>query len=329
MNLRENFIHELYKINETNFNKKALTLFNYQYTNNPVYARYAVSVKKTPDTVTDITQIPYLPVTFYKTETVLTGTGETKRCFYSSGTTEKALRSKHYVLDPVLYETTFMEIFTKRYGPVSEYIVLALLPSYQENQDSSLLYMVDFLIKKSDSPFSSFVSNDYEALLHTLTLCRKQSKKILLLGVSYALLELAEQHRPDLSDVVVMETGGMKGRRREMIKTEMHEYLKEAFGIAQIHSEYGMTELLSQAYSSKDGIFEPPSWMKMLVRQVNDPFDVQETGRGALNVIDLANIDSCAFIEIQDLAFVHPDGTFEILGRMDNTEVRGCNLLYS
>lgn len=329
MNLRENFINELYKINETNFNKKALALFNYQYSNNPVYARYAGLVGKTPDKVKELTDIPFLPVTFYKSETILTGTTEAKRCFYSSGTTDKSQRSKHYIHDPELYERTFMEIFSKRYGPVTDYIILALLPSYQENQDSSLLYMVDYLIKASGSSLSAFISTDYPLFIQNLPVYRKENKKILLLGVAYALLEMAEDFHPDLSDLIIMETGGMKGRRQEMIKYEMHEYLKQTFHVSQIQSEYGMTELLSQAYSKENGIFECPSWMKMLVRQVNDPFDLRSEGRGALNIIDLANIDSCAFIEIQDLAYLHADGKFEILGRMDNSELRGCNLLYA
>ena len=328
MNFRENFISQLYKINESNFNKKALELFNYQYSNNIPYARYADSVKKGPAMVKEVTDIPFLPVTFYKTEKIITGGREPKRCFYSSGTTEKTNRSKHYVYDPVLYENVFSEIFSNRYGPVSDYIVLALLPSYQENQDSSLLYMVDYLIKKSGSEFSSFISTDYETFINRLERYRKEKKKLLLIGVAYALLELAEQYGPDLSDFIIMETGGMKGRRAEMIKTEMHEYLKHSFHTSTIHSEYGMTELLSQAYSKENGIFHCPAWMKVLIRQVNDPFDIRTSGRGALNIIDMANVDSCAFIEIQDLASVYSDGSFEILGRMDNSELRGCNLLY-
>ena len=329
MHFRENFISQLYKINESNFNKKALELFNYQYSNNAVYARYADSIKKGPTSVKEITDIPFLPVTFYKTEKIITGPIETKRCFYSSGTTEKSSRSKHYVHDPVLYENVFTEIFSQQYGSISDYIVVALLPSYQENQDSSLLYMVDYLIKKSDSEYSSFISTDYKIFIDRLEEYRKQNKKLLLIGVAYALLELAEQYSPDLSDFIIMETGGMKGRREEMIKAEMHEYLKHSFHSATIHSEYGMTELLSQAYSKENGIFHCPSWMKVLIRQVNDPFDISSSGRGALNIIDMANVDSCAFIEIQDLANIHPDGSFEILGRMDNSELRGCNLLYS
>jgi hypothetical protein len=329
MNFRENFIHELYKINESNFNKKALELFNYQYTYNPVYARYADSIKKTPDKVKVVTDIPFLPVTFFKTEKVLTGSKLPERCFYSSGTTEKSFRSKHYIQDLSLYENTFLEIFTRKYGPVSDYIILALLPSYQENQDSSLLYMVNSLIQQSGSSYSAFISTDYTSFLRDLPIYRSQKRKIILLGVAYALLELAEKFQPDLSGIIVMETGGMKGRREEMIKEEMHNYLKTSFKVAELHSEYGMTELLSQAYSQKNGVFACPSWMKVLIRQVNDPFDLRMEGRGAINMIDLANIDSCAFIEIQDLAHLKPDGTFEILGRMDNSELRGCNLLYA
>jgi hypothetical protein len=329
MNFRENFIHELYKINESNFNIKALEVFNYQYEQNSVYRRYADLIKKTPANVKTITDLPFLPVTFYKSEKVLTGEQEAKRCFYSSGTTEKASRSKHYLVDPALYEQTFTEIFTRRYGSISDYVLLALLPSYQENQDSSLLYMIDYLIKKTGSEHSAFISTDFESFLTRLPVYRQQKKKLLLIGVAYALLELAEQFKPDLSDFIIMETGGMKGRREEMVKPEMHEFLKSSFNVSEIQSEYGMTELLSQAYSRSNGIFECPSWMKILIRQVNDPFDIRNKGRGALNIIDLANIDSCAFIEIQDLGNLHEDGRFEILGRMDNSELRGCNLLYA
>ncbi|HSZ24134.1 MAG TPA: hypothetical protein VK766_00345 [Cytophagaceae bacterium] len=329
MEFRQHFIDELFKINKSNFNKKALALFNYQYTYNAIYKHYVDSLKKNPSSVQSIIDIPYLPVTFFKSEKIITGNFEPAKCFYSSGTTEKSTRSKHYLVDTDLYKKTFSTFFTNQYGPISDYIILALLPSYQENKDSSLLYMVDWLIQETGNVFSSFVSTDFPAFFATLEQCRKQPKKILLIGVSYALLELAEQHHPNLSDCIVMETGGMKGRRAEMIKAEIHEYLKKSFTIENIHSEYGMTELLSQAYSKENGIFQCPSWMKILVRQVNDPFDLRESGRGAVNIIDLANIDSCAFIEIQDLGNLFPDGSFEILGRMDNTEVRGCNLLYA
>jgi hypothetical protein len=329
MNFRENFINELYKINESNFNIKALALFNYQYTHNPIYASYANLVKKTPLTVKTIEAIPFLPVSFYKTEKIITGNDTPNTCFYSSGTTDRSARSKHHVSDLLLYEETFTEIFLQQYGSVSDYIILALLPSYQENQDSSLLYMVDNLIRKTNSKHSGFISTNYNEFIENLPVYRSSKKKVLLIGVAYALLELAEKFNPDLSDFIVMETGGMKGRRTEMIKSEMHEYLKTAFNVKSIHSEYGMTELLSQAYSKGNGIFECPSWMKVLTRQVNDPFDIRNTGRGALNVIDMANIDSCAFIEIQDLTYLHEDGKFEILGRMDNSEMRGCNLLYA
>ena len=329
MDFRENFTNELYKINESNFNIKALALFNYQYAHNPVYARYAQLVKKTPETVKTIFDIPFIPVSFYKTEKIITGNSNSDFCFYSSGTTDKSTRSKHYVSDLSIYENTFSKIFERQYGPASDYIILALLPSYQENKDSSLLYMIDYLIKKTNSSHSTFISTDYELFLKNIPIYKASYKKLLIIGVAYALLELAEKFSPDLSDFIVMETGGMKGRRKEMIKSEMHDYLKSAFHTQAIHSEYGMTELLSQAYSKKDGIFECPPWMKVLIRQVNDPFDIRDTGRGAANVIDLANIDSCAFIEIQDLANLHENGSFEILGRMDNSEIRGCNLLYA
>jgi phenylacetate-coenzyme A ligase PaaK-like adenylate-forming protein len=329
MSFRENFIAELYKINESNFNIKALDLFNYQYFNNPVYNRYANLIKKTPESVKNIIDIPFLPVSLYKTEKILTGNATISRCFYSSGTTDKTARSKHYVTDLKLYEDVFTEIFRQQYGDPSDYIILALLPSYEENKDSSLLYMVNALIKMTGSDASGFLSNDHEIFLKNLPTYRTSKKKLLVIGVAHALIELAEKFKPDLSGFIVMETGGMKGRRAEMVKSEMHGYLKSAFNIATVHSEYGMTELLSQAYSKENGIFECPSWMKVLIRQVSDPFDIRKEGRGAINVVDLANIDSCAFIEIEDLANLQPSGKFEILGRMDNSEIRGCNLLYA
>jgi hypothetical protein len=329
MDFRENFINELFKINESNFNKKALALFNYQFHTNPVYARYARLLNKTPQTVQHLDELPFLPVTFFKSEQVISAGLPPQRCFYSSGTTEKSTRSKHYLADTGLYENVFLTIFEAQYGPVDDYILLALLPSYQENQDSSLLYMIQVMIEKTGNPQSSFLSNDYAAFMRILEASRASGKKILLIGVAYALLELAEHYQPDLSDIIVMETGGMKGRRKEMVKQELHTFLCEKFNVGTIHSEYGMTELLSQAYSKGNGIFENPAWMKVLIRTINDPFEIKTSGRGALNLIDLANIDSCAFIEIQDLAHLHPDGTFEILGRMDNSELRGCNMLHT
>ncbi len=328
MSFRENFITDLYKINESNFNIKALSLFNYQYSHNSIYNSYANLIRKTPETVKNITDIPFLPVSFYKTEKILTGNTIPSHCFYSSGTTDKSNRSKHYIADLQLYTDVFTCIFTTKYGYPSEYIILALLPSYQENKDSSLLYMVDHLISKTGSEHSSFLSNDYKEFLGKIPFYKATGKKIILLGVAYALLELAE-FNPDLAGFTIMETGGMKGKRKELVKSEMHEYLKTSFHVTTIHSEYGMTELLSQAYSKENGIFECPSWMKVLSRQLNDPFDIRTEGRGALNIIDLANIDSCAFIEIEDMGNIHSNGKFELLGRMDNSEIRGCNLLYA
>ena len=329
MDFRNNFIQDLFKITDSNFNIKALELFKYQYKNNTFYRKFVNSLHRDPDKIEDLSQIPFLPIEFYKSQMVITGTEEYKTVFFSSGTTDIDNKSKHFVKDPDLYEKVFTEIFIRHYGNPADYIILALLPSYQENKSSSLIYMVDSLIRQSGSEHSGFISLNFEKLLTDLPKLRAQHKKIMVFGVAYALLELAEQHAPDLSDVIIIETGGMKGRREEMIKAEMHEYLKQKFQLKEIHSEYGMTELLSQAYSLSKGIFKIPFSMKVLVRDVNDALTIKREGRGGINIIDLANIDSCAFIETQDMGMVMFDGSFEVMGRMDNSDVRGCNLLYS
>lgn len=247
--------------------------------------------------------------------------------FTSSGTTG-AKTSQHVVTDISLYEKSFLKAFEHFYGPVSHYCILALLPAYLEREGSSLVYMVDSLITKSRHSNSGFYLNNLDDLKKQLMLLQKKGQKTLLIGVSFALLDLAETMRFPLKNTIVMETGGMKGRRREMIRSELHQILKNAFGVEQIHSEYGMTELLSQGYSKGHGIFNCPPWMKVLIRDTEDPLSIQKSGKnGGINIIDLANLNSCPFIATQDLGKVHPNGSFEVLGRFDHSDIRGCNLM--
>jgi hypothetical protein len=275
-----------------------------------------------------LVDIPFLPISFFKIFSVVTGRHVPERVFLSSGTGTPENRSKHLITDIHLYEWTFKTEYERRYGPVDQQIIIALLPSYQENEQSSLLYMVKKLMEWTGDSRSQFVSLDFEKLLALLPELKKSGKKIILFGVAYALMELAEQHQPDLSFLTIIETGGMKGKRQELVKAELHRILCEAFHVKSIHSEYGMTELLSQAYSPGAGIFYPSETMKILVREPQDPFTLKTAGRGAVNVIDLSNVDSCGFIETEDMAQLYEDGSFEILGRMDNSEMRGCNMLY-
>uniref|UniRef100_UPI003567DA85 acyl transferase n=1 Tax=Labilibaculum sp. TaxID=2060723 RepID=UPI003567DA85 len=247
--------------------------------------------------------------------------------FTSSGTTGN-LTSRHFVPDLKMYEQSFTKGFEQYYGSVSDYCILALLPSYLEREGSSLIYMMEHLIRDSKHPKSGFYLHNHEELIATIKELKKQNQKILLLGVSFALLDLAEKFQLDLENVIVMETGGMKGRRKEITREELHAFLTKRLGVEKIHSEYGMTELLSQAYSKGDSLFFTPSWMKVLIRDTYDPFSYEKQGRsGGVNVIDLANIHSCSFIETQDLGRIHADGSFEILGRFDHSDIRGCNLL--
>jgi len=326
MDFKESFKKDLFNISNQNFNEKALLLFNFQAKHNPVYKQYLQLLGKDPDKVSLIEEIPFLPILFFKTQEIKTDFFQERQIFYSSGTTGTQT-SRHYIADPDFYLNNSEEIFKRFYGDLSGYIVLALLPSYQENPGSSLIYMVNHFIKQSGNELSGFVSE--KTLLENLKKYKESSAKKLLIGVSYALWDLAENEQPDLSDFIVMETGGMKGRRTELVREELHEILKNGLNVSTIHSEYGMTELLSQAYSKGQGFFEGPEWFKILLRDINDPLTIG-TGRssGGINIIDLANVDSCAFIETQDLGRISEDKTFEVLGRFDNSDIRGCNLLY-
>lgn len=312
---------------EAEFEALALNVFKFQFENNKVYRSFCDLLYKHPSDVKTITDIPFLPIEFFKTRKVICSHQNSEMVFTSSGTTG-SITSKHYVTNLEIYKESFRKGFTQFYGAIEDYTILALLPSYLEREGSSLVYMVNDLIAQSKSPDSGFYLNNLSELRETLLRLDSEEKRTLLLGVSFALLDLVEGETFQLKNTIVMETGGMKGRRQELIRTELHDTLKNGFGVNTIHSEYGMTELLSQAYSKGNGIFEYPPWMSILTRDTEDPLTLQSSGKaGGINVIDLANINSCSFIATQDLGRVYPDNSFEIIGRFDNSDIRGCNLM--
>ena len=314
---------------EGDFVQAALQTFGYQYQHNQVYQRFCTLLGRTPDKVRQLTDIPFLPIEFFKSEAVYCGNERPTTVFTSSGTTGSQT-SRHYVKDLAVYQQSFRQGFADFYGNIEEYTVLALLPSYLERTGSSLITMVADLIERSGSADSGFYLNEYDLLAEKLTSLDRSGRKVLLIGVSFALLDLVETHRFQLKNTIVMETGGMKGRRKELIREELHAILCEGFGVEYIHSEYGMTELLSQAYSAGSGLYESVRWLKVLIRDTNDALSYQRPLKtGGINLIDLANIHSCSFIATQDLGRLHPDGRFEVLGRFDNADIRGCNLLIS
>ena len=319
---------KIFNINsDQEFNTVAIEIFQFQYQNNELYQQYCDLIKVKPETVKNVSQIPYLPISFFKTHCIKTTEFNEEAIFLSSGTTG-ANQSKHYVKDLTLYETSFFKAFNQFYGELNDYCILALLPSYMEREGSSLIYMMEKIISKNKHPKSGFYLDDFEGLTTLLKQLGDKKQKTLLFGVSFALLDLAEAYQIDLSHVTIMETGGMKGRRKELTRPELHQLYKNSFNVKSIHSEYGMTELLSQAYSNGNGIFEAPPWIKILVRDINDPFSyLSHKKTGGINVIDLANIYSCSFIATQDLGKTHHNNTFEVLGRFDNSDLRGCNLL--
>jgi hypothetical protein len=312
------------------FDTTALLLFEYQVQHNPVYKAYVQHLKKVPEKVHAVNQIPFLPIEFFKTHVVQSHPFKPQVVFKSSGTTLQQ-RSQHLVEETGFYTLHAQHLFEETYGPLAGSVVLALLPSYLEQGDSSLVMMVDHFIKVSGQTETGFYLHNHADLLQAVKSAKAENKKIFLFGVTYALLDLADaMGEPEFTDVTIFETGGMKGRRREMVREELHAVLTQAFGVEAIHSEYGMTELLSQAYSTGGGIFQPSRTLQVLVREVNDPFSVtSRAGSGGVNVIDLANVDSCAFLETKDLGRLSDDGSFEILGRFDNSDIRGCNLLVS
>jgi len=309
------------------FEKMALKVFRFQYDNNLVYQEFCQFLKKDKVNVKAIADIPFLPIQFFKSHRVLSSQLPIEITFSSSGTSEMT-NSQHFVTDLAYYEKSFQTAFSQFYGSTENYVILALLPSYLERDGSSLIYMIDDLIKKSNHPDSGFYLHNYDELIEKLELLEDSGQNILLLGVTYALLDLIEKKKFRLKNTIVMETGGMKGKRKEMIREELHAILSDGFGVSTIHSEYGMTELLSQAYSFGDGIFECPPWMNILIRDTEDALSYLPDGKtGGINVIDLANINSCSFIATQDLGKKNPNHSFEVLGRFDVSDIRGCNLM--
>ena len=320
------FVEEIFNIHsEQEFVKICLQIYELQMDNNPIYSAYSQIILK-GEIPKKLEEIPFLPIEFFKTEQIICVTQKIEEIFLSSGTTGN--QSKHLVSDLSIYENSFRNAFQLFYGDITDYCILSLLPNYREREGSSLIYMVDDLIKRSKHPKSGFYLNNYKEVSETILELEKNGQKTLLIGVSYALLDLAKDYPMKLENTIIMETGGTKGKRKELLKEELHKILKEAFGLDNIHSEYGMTELLSQSYSEGDNIFKTPPWKKVLIRDVNDPLTILGKNRsGGINIIDLANIYSCPFIATQDLGRLHEDESFSVLGRFDNSDVRGCNLL--
>lgn len=313
--------------NNDQFNSVALDVFHHQAKNNAVYDLFLNGLGTDVDAINHIDLIPFLPIEFFKAHPVVSSNTAAEVVFTSSGTTG-VITSSHLVTDVSWYVGSFRKAFELFYGDIKSYTVLALLPAYLEREGSSLIYMADDLIKQSHNPDSGFYLYNHQDLYNQLIKQQKAKKPTLLLGVTFALLDFIEQYTINFPQLIVMETGGMKGRRKEMIREELHADLCAGFGVDKIHSEYGMTELLSQAYSKGDGIFNCPPWMKIMIRDTNDPFTNLPSGKtGGINIIDLANINSCSFLSTQDLGKVEPDGSFEVLGRFDNSDIRGCNLL--
>lgn len=309
------------------FEEMALKVFEFQFHNNPVYRKFCSLLGKHSDHISSIEEIPFLPIEFFKNKKVVIDHKKIDTIFTSSGTTGSQT-SQHYITDLAVYQESYLSGFKHFYDAIEEYCILALLPSYLERKGSSLIAMVDDLIKKSKHPDSGFYLDEYDLLKDKLSKLEAEKKKTILIGVSFALLDFIEAHPIKLNHTIIMETGGMKGRRKELIRSELHATLKEGFGVSKIHSEYGMTELLSQAYSKGDGLFKTPPWMKILIRDTEDPLTLKSNKKtGGINVIDLANINSCSFIATQDLGKKYEDNSFEILGRFDHSDVRGCNLM--
>jgi len=313
---------------EESFEALTFDVFKFQFENNPIYRSYCDLLYKHPSTIRTLEDIPFLPIQFFKSHTILSSNELIQKTFSSSGTTGQNT-SKHHITNLKIYEESFRNAFNVFYGDIKDYTILALLPSYSEREGSSLIYMVEHLISESNKEKSGFYLYNLSELASTLKNLDNQNENVLLIGVSFALLDLIESHKLQLKHTIIMETGGMKGRRKEIVRHELHRLLKDGLGVKTIHSEYGMTELLSQAYSKGNGVFETPLWMKVLIRDTDDPLTITESlnKTGGINIIDLANINSCAFIATQDLGKRIFNNQFEVIGRFDNSDIRGCNLL--
>jgi hypothetical protein len=322
----ERFVNNIFSEAATNFEQLALNVFQHQYEHNKVYRLWVDYLQIKPATVKAIIEIPFLPVSFFKTNEIVTGDFSPELVFTSSGTSQ-TINSRHAVKDLQVYIQSFTSGFHHFYGDIKDYCIIGLLPSYLEREGSSLVLMVEELIKLSGNEFSGFYLYDFHQLNKVLQQLEANKQKTLLIGVTFALVDFAERYPNQLEYTIIMETGGMKGRRKEMIRQEVHQLLITSFGVETIHSEYGMTELLSQGYSFGNGIFNTVPWMKVLLRDEDDPLKIKTTGRGVINVIDLANIYSCSFIATEDLGTLYEDGSFEVSGRMDNSDIRGCSLM--
>jgi len=323
-----NFSHDIFNIKTAHhFNTVALKIFKHQFENNKVYRSFCDLLYVHYTDIKNIEDIPFLPIQFFKSQQIVSSADEIQETFTSSGTTGN-ITSKHLVTDLSVYEESYLKGFANFYGNIEEYTFLALLPNYLEREGSSLIYMVDDLIKKSKNSESGFYLNNLDELAKKLIELDKKGQKIILIGVTFALLDLIEMQQFQLKNTIIMETGGMKGKRKELVREELHQILSDGFGVTKIHSEYGMTELLSQAYSDGDGIFNCPKWMKILTRDTEDALTILKSEKnGGINVIDLANYNSCSFIATQDLGKVYKNGSFKIIGRFDNSDIRGCNLM--
>jgi hypothetical protein len=324
------YTHSIFNIQSSQqFNEISLGLFHYQYANNPVYKLFTDHLGINPEKVAQLVDIPFLPVSFFKTQKVVSGNFPFQCTFESSATTGMST-SKHHLADVSLYEKSFLKGFSQFYGDLSDYAVFALLPSYLERSNSSLVYMVERMLLRSRKGIGGFYLHEYQELRRQLIEANHRGLKILLIGVTYALLEMAENYPLDLHNAIIVETGGMKGRRQELTRAELHKRLCKGFETSSIHSEYGMTELLSQAWSKGEGVYNTPPWMKIFISDPNDPLSYMAENRtGGINVIDLCNIHSCSFIATQDLGRTLPDGSFEVLGRFDHSDTRGCSLMVS
>ena len=318
----------IFKIqSEADFLEKALEVFRYQATENLVYKTFIENLNVKIDEVKELSQIPFLPIKFFKQFDIITGNKEVEKTFTSSGTTGMTT-SKHLVTDLALYHYSLEKCFEQFYGPLSDYTIFALLPSYLERTGSSLIDMVEYWVEKSGRAENGFYLYNHQELYDNLIAHEKTGKKAILIGVSFALLDFVENYKMELKNTIVMETGGMKGRKKEITREELHHILKDGFGTKEIHSEYGMTELLSQGYSRGDLTFKTPNWMKIMIRETEDPFNYVGIGKtGGVNVIDLANVNSCSFLATDDLGKKVSENQFEILGRFDHSDVRGCNLM--